>query len=349
MRRLPVATFFLFFWSFHSFADQVVMSNGDRLSGLIIKSDAKALVIKTEFAGEVTVQWGAISEINSTDPLHVTVRDGKPLVGKIKSSQNNVEVETREKGPVLIPKDSISSLRNDSEETAYQKSLHPGLLQAWNGGVNVSFALTRGNSQTKNLALAFIADRKTNTDHLGMYVNSVFAANDAPGAIPSTTAQATQGGVRYDHDLSGRLFGFVGADFQTDALQDLNLRSVFSAGLGLHVIKSDRTTLDLLGGGNYTRENYSTLQRNVAALTIGEELMHKLGEATVLTQKLYAYPDLSNAGEYRTAFNFGTLTKLNKWLGWQNAFGDIYVTNPPGGKKQNDVLLTTGLNISFQR
>jgi len=127
------------------------------------------------------------------------------------------------------------------------------------------------------------------------------------------------------------------------------LRSVFSAGLGLHVIKSDRTTLDLLGGGNYTRENYSTLQRNVAALTIGEELTHKLGEATVLTQKLYAYPDISNAGEYRTAFNFGTLTKLNKWLGWQNAFGDIYVTNPPGGKKQNDVLLTTGLNISFQR
>ena len=346
MRRLPVATFFLFFWSFHSFADQVVMSNGDRLSGLIIKSDAKALVIKTEFAGEVTVQWAAISEINSTDPLHITVHDGQPLVGKIKSSQNNVEVETREKGSVLIPKDSISSLRNDSEETAYQKSLHPGLLQAWNGGVNVSFALTRGNSQTKNLALAFIADRKTNTDHLGMYVNSVFAA---PATIPSTTAQATQGGVRYDHDLSARLFGFVGADFQTDALQDLNLRSVFSAGLGLHVIKSDRTTLDLLGGGNYTRENYSTLQRNVAALTIGEELMHKLGEATVLTQKLYAYPDISNAGEYRTAFNFGTLTKLNKWLGWQNAFGDIYVTNPPGGKKQNDVLLTTGLNISFQR
>ena len=143
MRRLPVATFFLFFWSFHSFADQVVMSNGDRLSGLIIKSDAKALVIKTEFAGEVTVQWGAISEINSTDPLHVTVRDGKPLVGKIKSSQNNVEVETREKGPVLIPKDSISSLRNDSEETAYQKSLHPGLLQACSAGPQFAVRLQR--------------------------------------------------------------------------------------------------------------------------------------------------------------------------------------------------------------
>jgi hypothetical protein len=41
------------------------------------------------------------------------------------------------------------------------------------------------------------------------------------------------------------------------------------------------------------------------------------------------------------------VTKLNKWLGWQNSFGDIYVTNPPGGKRQNDILLTTGLNFSF--
>jgi putative salt-induced outer membrane protein YdiY len=347
MRRFLVLVLIAFgFFHAHSFADQIVMSNGDRLSGLIMKLDSKELVIKTEFAGEVTVQWTAITEINSTDALHVVARDGQTLVGPLKTSQGNVEVESREKGPVVMSKDAISSLRNQSEEAAYEKSLHPGLLQGWNGGGNVSFALTRGNSQTKNLALAFMADRKTSTDHLGMYANSVFSSNDAPGAIPSTTAQATQGGVRYDHDLDARLFGFVGADFQTDALQDLNLRSVFSAGLGLHVIKSDRTTLDLLGGGNYTRENYSTLQRNVVALTIGEELMHKLGAATVLTQKLYAYPDLNDAGEYRTTFNFGTVTKLNKWLGWQNAFGDIYVTNPPAGKKQNDILLATGLNVS---
>ena len=41
------------------------------------------------------------------------------------------------------------------------------------------------------------------------------------------------------------------------------------------------------------------------------------------------------------------MTKISKWLGWQNAFGDIYVTNPPAGAKQNDILLTTGLNFSF--
>jgi hypothetical protein len=64
---------------------------------------------------------------------------------------------------------------------------------------------------------------------------------------------------------------------------------------------------------------------------------------------MYFYPDLSDTGEYRFTFNFGTVTKMNKWLGWQNSFGDIYVTNPPAGKKKNDILFTTGLSISLIR
>ena len=50
---------------------------------------------------------------------------------------------------------------------------------------------------------------------------------------------------------------------------------------------------------------------------------------------------------YRGTFNFGTVTKISKWLGWQNQLGDIYVTNPPVSAKKNDVVFTTGLNIAF--
>jgi putative salt-induced outer membrane protein len=185
------------------------------------------------------------------------------------------------------------------------------------------------------------------SDKLALYANTVYATNDAPTAVPSTTANAVQAGVRYERNITSRLFGYVTADFQTDALQSLNLRSVPGAGLGFHAIKNENTTLDLLAGANYTRENYTAFTRNFAALSIGEELMHKVHSATVITQKLYFYPDLNDPGEYRGTFNFGTVTKINKWLGWQNSFGDIYVTNPPAGKRQNDVLLTTGLNFSF--
>jgi putative salt-induced outer membrane protein YdiY len=347
-KLLVLALIFLFLCSASLFADQIVLKNGDRLTGSIEQSDDKALVIKTEFAGEVTVQWPAVQEISSTQPLYVTLSDGKTVVGTVTTSDGKLAVVTANAGTVIEPKSAVSKLFGEAEQAAYEKSLHPGLLEGWKGGANVGFGLTRGNSQTKNLDIAFTADRKTLHDHLGLYTNSVYATNDTPGATPATTANAVQGGIRYDHDFTPRLFAYVGADFQTDALQTLDLRSVFGGGLGVHAIKSDRTTLDLLGGVNYTREKYSLLpSRSFAAGSVGEELSHKLGMNTLLTEKLYFFPDFNDPGEYRGTFNFGTVTKISKWLGWQNAFGDIYVTNPPAEAKQNDILLTTGLNFSF--
>ena len=63
------------------FADQVTLKNGDRLTGTIEKSDAKVLVIKTEFAGEVTVLWSAVDAIASSHPLHVGLHGGQMVVG----------------------------------------------------------------------------------------------------------------------------------------------------------------------------------------------------------------------------------------------------------------------------
>ena len=52
-------------------ADQVTLKNGDRQTESIVKSDAKTLLIKTEFAGEVSVQWEAVSAMVSSQPLHL--------------------------------------------------------------------------------------------------------------------------------------------------------------------------------------------------------------------------------------------------------------------------------------
>jgi putative salt-induced outer membrane protein YdiY len=329
------------------FADQVVLKNGDRLTGTITKSDGKILVIKTEFAGDVTVQWPAVQEINSTQPLHVVQQNGQTVVGPVATADGNLAVTTAANGTVNVAKADVTALRNDAEQTAYEKSLHPGLLQGWAGGANVGFALTRGNSETKNLSLAFTADRKTLTDDVALYANTVYATNDLPGATPSTTASTNQGGARYSRNFTARLFGYGSADFQTDALQDLNLRSVLGGGLGYHAIKTDRTTLDFLVGPNYTRENYTTITNNFVALTLGEDFSHKLRASTLVTEKLYFFPDMNDTSQYRVAFNLGAVTKISKWLGWQNAFGDIFVTNPPAGAKKNDIILTTGLNVSF--
>ena len=343
------------------FADQIVLKNGDRLSGTVIKSDAKNLVIKTDYAGEVTVNWSAVQEMTSAKNFHVGLKSGQTVVGPVAVKEGKLEVTTKDFGTLETPTDNIVVIRDDAGQLAYEKSLHPGFGEGWAGGLNLGFALTRGNSETKNLNIAFAATRKGLHDKLSLYTNSVYATNDLPTASPHTTANAIGGGARYDRDFTPRMFVFVNGDFYHDSLQNLDLRSLFGGGLGLHAIKSDATTLDLLAGVNYTHESYSSfvlppippgttvpaVTHSLAGLTLGDDFMHKLGKSTVFTQNLYFYPNLSQTGEYRGTFNLGLITKISKWLGWQNSFGDIYVSDPPTGKKKNDLLLSTGLNFSF--
>jgi putative salt-induced outer membrane protein YdiY len=340
------------------FADQVTLKNGDRLTGTIVKSDGKTLVLHTAAAGDVTIKFSEIDGIKSDQIMYVTLKGGKTAVGPVTTTGSKIEIATKTAGTVEAPKEDVKLMRS---EEAYEKYVHPGLMNGWDGGIDVGFSIARGNAQTENLALAFNATHPTMNDKITLYASSINTKNDL--ATPSDVASLQQGGIRYDRNLNPRLFVFVGADFMANALQFLDLRQVYTGGFGFHVINSETTILNLLGGINYTHETYSNgplvvgsiprvfasygKTNKFAALTLGEELTHKIGKGTVVTQNVYFYPNLQDTSQYRWTFNVGTVTKISKWLGWQNQFGDIYVTNPPLSAKKNDVIFTTGLNIAF--
>ncbi len=361
MLRMAQALAVVFAFSALIMADQVTLKNGDHLTGTVVKSDGKTLSFKTDALGSVDIDWSAIEKLSSDSPVFVDQASTKKTYnGKLSSVDGTLEVQPATGATVSISQSDVAALRSADEQKAFELSQHPGLWQGWTAAANVGFALTGGNSQTENLAISFNALRVGLHDKLKLYANTVYATDNNPGVTQSVTANSDQGGARYDHDVSPSIFGFAAADFQADALQDLNLRSILGGGLGWHAIKNSNTTLDLLAGVNYTHESYSASteagppivavpaqSNNLIGLTFGDDFSHKLGKSTVLTQNFYFYPDLTNTGEYRGTFNAGTVTKISKRFGWQNSFGDIYVSDPPAGTKKNDVVFTTGLNIAL--
>ena len=217
----------LFTLSCSSFADQIVLKNGDRLTGTIQKSDDKSLLIKTEFAGEVTVQWPAVEDIKPEQQLHVGLKDGRTLVGPVTTGDGTIAVSTKAGGSVEAPRENVVVMRSDAEQLAWEKKQH--------------------------------------------------YTQETPTPVPP--------------------------NFQPH------------------------------------------ITRNLAAGTIGDQFMHKLSKNSEITQDAYFFPDFSG-GDFRATFDLGTVTKISKWLGWQNSFGDIYVSNPPAGKQKNDIVFTTGLNVT---
>ena len=350
MRSVHIALPLLLAFASLSLADQVRFKNGDQLTGEILKSDAKSLLISTKVAGQVTVSWPEIQELHSDLPLHIVLANGKQLVGRMATRDGRLEIAVEKGVTVEAPMETVVALRNNAEQSAYEKSQHRSLLRHWDGGVDAGFELSRGNSKTRNFRFAFAAARKVTHQEMTVRVESLYSIDDVPGASPHVSANENQGGARFDHDFaSSRFFMFANTDFMTDALQDLNLRSVVGGGMGYHFVDRDNVTLSLLGGANFTRENYVEVQRNLAAGQVGEELTLKLGKSTSLEQNLAFFPGLtrSDRGDYRSSFSLSTITKISKWLGWQNNLSNVYVTNPPAGKKRNELVFTSGLHLAF--
>ena len=339
-------------------ADTVTLDNGDRLTGTIVKSDGKELVLMADKAGSttdktglITVPWSAVRQITSTAPLYVVTSQSTTVGGAVTTEGSDLVVTPSSGAPQRLPLASVAALRSQSEETAYERSLHPTVLQSWQINSSLGFALARGNSRTTNLAIGFNAVRATMHDKLTAYMNSIYASSGlvvAPGVTAGVTANDILGGAMYQHDVFARAFVYGSGDFEYNELQFLNLRSIWGAGAGYHVIKQMDTTLDLFAGANYTKETYSTgIRRNLAALTVGDLFHHQIGKNTTINQALDIYPELSHLGEYRFAFNISLATKIKTWLGWQSSLSDRYISDPIPGTVRNDLIFSTGLNFTF--
>jgi hypothetical protein len=134
------------------------------------------------------------------------------------------------------------------------------------------------------------------------------------------------------------------------------------------LIKTKNTRFDVFGGAGYNQEFFgaytlpnpapppapppatllflAVAQRNAEAV-VGEQLDTKLGSRSTFSETFNYFPNLSGPSGYRFTFNSVLSTAISKWFGWQFGFNDTFLSNPPTGIKGNDLLLSTGLRLTF--
>jgi putative salt-induced outer membrane protein YdiY len=203
-------------------ADELLLKNGDRLTGRVISLDKGTLKFKTE-GGDLKIAWEEVVSVTVDEEIIATSADGKTV--NIKSGPVDVAATTKLERP------------------------KPPLV--WDGGAGAGFFASGGNTQVNSLQL--------NGDllvHNSIHRYTVGAlANRAEEAGRDTARNWTISGG-YDRFFTTRVYLNSSSILTNDEFRDIHLRTALSIGVGVQVIDTSRVTMALEGGIGWVNEDY---------------------------------------------------------------------------------------------
>src|SRR5262249_24077614 len=254
--------------------------------------------------------------------------DGRIVVGVLVASEGRVAIlqSTGEMAPVDLG--SVSGFDLILADEA-----------KWHGVLAAGVELNRGNAETLTVATNGVATRVGPRDRLGLFGTYLFSSVGV-GANEFTTASASRGGGRYDHDLVGALYGFGFAEAETDALQLLDSRIVGGGGLGVHVFNTGMSQFNLFAGVSYAADRYAqvttttpttpttpeptrggtppvvvrtTLSRDVAEVLAGQGFFHQVSNSVGLYESLTIFTATTSISNFRITSDYRISFDLSLW------------------------------------
>jgi len=348
LRVLAAAVFYACYLS----ADQIVMKDDDRITGTVIKKDGEKLTIASKNFGEVTMKWEDVESIRTDAPVTVVLGGDRTEKVEIDTQDGKIRIGRSEPPQMVEPKEIIA-LRNEEQQSAYEKFLRPGILDLWvvNGSISLSGA--RGNANTSTLTTPVNMVRTSNTSRTALYFTAIRSTALVDG-VSRQTAQAIRGGWAFNRNISKRMFINTFNDWEYGKLQSLDLRTVVGGGAGYRLWKGETGQWGLVAGVGWNREAFTPKKsknfiRHAGEPYSSDDLNFKFNSRTSLVQCFRMSNNVSGTGQYRINLDIGVATALTKWLTWNVSRGDRALGDPVPGQRRNDLLYSTGLGFTLKR
>lgn len=227
--------------SISAHADEVLLKNGDKISGIIINKSGSTLEMKTPYADKVVIKWDAIDTLNSDRPINVTLKDKQELTGLAGSGQNNT-LTVKSSGVYdtqPIPLTDVVEINK----------------KFFSGSANFGGGLAGGNTERQNYhadAGVLVRGRDDKVTLGGQYNYGDNTNNpNTPQAQNVLAARNWQVYGNYNHYFTPKWYAYANGLFTNDRLQDVRLRSVFGIGAGYQFFESEDLNLSVEAGPAY--------------------------------------------------------------------------------------------------
>ena len=338
--------FYLMCWPLS--ADVMLLKNGDRLTGTTTKVEGATVWFKSESFGDLSIAGDRVQSLVTDQEMTAYLKDGRTVKGQVIGAEGKFTVGG---APVLSA--DLVAMRNQVEQTRYERLMAPGWSELWQLAGSFNWAGTRGNADTNTATVSLNAGRTTLKDATGLRVTLVRATARSTGEAASP-ARAARSGAKYDRKVSPRAFVNSFMDIEHDRAQRLALRTVAGTGLGALIAKGETGRVDLVGGAAFNHETFEPSElprfsRNTAEAYGGNDMTLRLRSSLNVVQSFRFFTPIASSGAYRVNVDLGLSTKITRWVTWNMNLSDRYLASPLAGKRQNDILYSTGFGFTLQQ
>ncbi len=235
-------------------ADTVWLSNGDILTGDIIKLDAGKLSLKTAYAGTLELDWSFVASLDSDKSFWVS------LIGEEKGSWR--QIEGQQTGVTVIEEDGQKRIFSAAWPVAAIHIDKPAIANTWELGGNLTATLDGrfGNDEE----LLFGVDGKLNINDQ-WNKNALYWDVEVENDEGLRTSEWDIG-YSYSRFLNEHWFVQGAAEQEHDSTEDLQFLSSLGGTLGYRFWETAEGSLKTSAGLSQLWEKYQNrdLQRDYA-------------------------------------------------------------------------------------
>jgi len=223
-------------------ADQVVLKNGDVITGTVGQITSDAMTFTSPVLGALTIKLSDIRSYKTDKAATVRLKSGQTFSSPIRQGDAT----------------QIVTADNRTTPLLVVKSINPP-AQAWTGAVVVNGAINRGNTNTATAGVSANAvlrrDDVIHNDRFSLSGDYNYGDTGRGGDKTTTTDNADAAG-EYNVFFDPKLYAYAELGYNHDRIAQLNERLTPGVGVGYQWIERPTLNFTTEAGANYVYEDF---------------------------------------------------------------------------------------------
>ena len=322
--------------------DVVTLKNGDRVTGDIEQLEYGLLRLSTDDMGTISIEWGAIVDIQSKYTFDVQVVGGLRHSGVIDTSDDGQELVIRDEGSGRSV--ALASVVRIDE-------LESGFWQRLSGSMSVGLNYTKSTGiRTSNVNIS--------SAYQGEKIKATLDISTAETSSPDTEKSERENitsTVQFQRERPSFLM-LLNTLERNDEL-GIDARLTTGGGLARYFAQDQDSEIMLFAGvvanqewtagADGSFEEDETQQSLEGVLGASWRIFRFNNPEVSLSSTAYLYPSLTESGRHRGTLDVSLRREIISDLFFDISFYESYDSDPPSGGETTDYGFVTSLGYKF--